>query len=112
MVDESTPEIDYLGVGAGDGDQPQLPADYTLDQNYPNPFNPSTQIRFSLPSAAHVTLSVYNIIGQRLEVLVDEELEAGDYSVSWDGSERASGVYFYTIDADNFRATRPMVLQK
>ncbi|HOD67632.1 MAG TPA: T9SS type A sorting domain-containing protein, partial [candidate division Zixibacteria bacterium] len=80
--------------------------------NYPNPFNPATQIGFSLPAASHVTLVVYNIMGQQVAVLADGQYEAGDHSVTWDASAQSSGVYLYLLDVSGFSQTRKMMLLK
>jgi membrane-bound inhibitor of C-type lysozyme len=89
-----------------------LPDKFALAQNYPNPFNPTTQISFDLPVAAKVTLDVYNVLGQRVSTLVDDNLEAGTHVVTFDGASYASGVYFYHISADNFSQTKKMVMLK
>jgi hypothetical protein len=94
-----------------------LPNDYALEQNYPNPFNPSTEIHFSLPRNSHVTLVVYNVLGQQVKTLVDQTLTAGSYNTSWDGtnqagSQVASGVYLYRVEANQFAQTKKMVLLK
>jgi hypothetical protein len=93
------------------------PKSFRLFQNYPNPFNPETRIRYDLPQAGNVTLSVYNVLGQRVRVLVDEFQDAGRKSVTWDGrddrgEEAASGIYFYKIKAEDFQMTMKMVLLK
>lgn len=80
--------------------------------NYPNPFNPNTTISFRLPEAAQVRLDVFNIMGQRIATLVDRYVEAGFYSVDWDGGAVASGIYFYRVQAGQFSETRKMVLMK
>jgi len=90
-------------------------SDFSLGKNFPNPFNPETVIEFNLPEASQVSLNVYNILGQVVRTLVDEELPAGPHSVTWDGkngqgSEVASGVYFYRIKAGNFESTERMTL--
>ncbi|UCE17164.1 MAG: thrombospondin type 3 repeat-containing protein [Gemmatimonadota bacterium] len=97
-----------------------LPSEYSLAQNYPNPFNPSTDIRYQIAdggSPIHTTLKVFNMLGQEVRTLVDESKEAGYYVVTWDGkdgsgNEVASGVYFFRIEANEFTATRRMVLMK
>jgi hypothetical protein len=80
------------------------PASYTVSQNYPNPFNPSTTIQYTLPYPSNVNLTIYNILGQRTKVLVNESQYAGEFKVVWDGTNSAgvrvaSGVYFYRIEA-------------
>jgi hypothetical protein len=94
-----------------------LPTGYTLMQNYPNPFNPMTQIAFTLPQAQKVTLSVYNILGQKVATLVDGVVVAGMHVVTWnardsEGIELPSGVYFYRLAARSYSETRKMVLLK
>ena len=98
----------------------EIPNEYTLFQNHPNPFNPDTEIAFRLPEAKHVKMSVYNSMGQVVEVLLDSKLDAGQHVVRWNGVDVASGVYFYRLSAggtsqdngENFTATRRMVLIK
>jgi hypothetical protein len=89
-----------------------LPATYTLDQNYPNPFNPSTEIRFSLPVSGPVRLTVYNLLGQEIVVLVDEVKPAGNYSARFDGSGLSSGIYMYRLQAEGFTETKSMLMVK
>ena len=90
----------------------QVPAQYGLSQNYPNPFNPLTNINFSLPEAGDVKLKVYNIEGKLVEELVNNSFEAGTYSVSFNGTELPSGIYFYRIECAAFTENRKMVLVK
>ncbi len=82
---------------------------YELSQNYPNPFNPSTTIQFALPQAAFVSLEVFNIVGERVDVLVSQELNSGKYNYEWNGLTLTSGVYFYRLQAGNFVETRKMI---
>jgi hypothetical protein len=90
-----------------------LPAGFSMDQNYPNPFNPATEISFALPNAADVKLEIYNIMGQKVAILIDERREAGDHTISWDGSNVASGVYLYRLTAgEDFVETKKMILLK
>jgi hypothetical protein len=89
-----------------------LPTSYSLNQNYPNPFNPSTNIAYDVPKASHVTLEVFNVLGQRVVSLVDQEMEAGSYTVEFDGSQISSGIYFYRLNAGDFADTKKMVMVK
>ncbi len=95
-----------------EGGPPQLPRVYSLSQNYPNPFNPTTTIHFELPKSGHVTLTVFNILGQQTLSVVNEKKEAGTYNVTIDGSRMASGVYFYRLMAGSFSQTKKMLLVK
>jgi len=89
-----------------------LPETYALNQNYPNPFNPNTEINFDIPTRSHTTLKVYNILGQEVETLVDEELSQGRYVAEWDASMYSSGIYFYKLNSEDFVDTKKMVLVK
>ncbi len=122
------PDINSCGVLIGalevsccstDVDDPDdvLPEGVFLSQNYPNPFNSSTIIMYSLPIWAHTSLSVYNVLGQRIAILVDQPLSRGSYTANWNGRNSsgrpvASGVYFYRLESGNFTDTRKMVLLK
>ncbi len=88
------------------------PTEYGLDQNYPNPFNPATTINYQLPEKNHVSLKVYDILGNLVSTLVDQEMEAGYYSVNWDASQLASGIYIYRIISGSFVSTKKMILMK
>ena len=87
-----------------------LPGAYKLEQNYPNPFNPSTTIRYALPSKSHVSLCVFNTLGQQVVALVNENQDAGYHDVRFDGSGQASGVYFYQINVGSFVQTKKLIL--
>ena len=89
-----------------------LPTVFALNQNYPNPFNPTTTIGFELPKASQVKLSIYNVLGQEVAVLVDRHMEAGRQSIEWDASVKASGLYFYRIQAGDFTETKKMMMLK
>ena len=90
----------------------ELPTEYTLEQNYPNPFNPATKITFSLPKDGMTSLSVYNLLGEKVASLVNEELQAGVHSYSFDASQLSSGIYFYKLDSDQVSLTKKMMLIK
>jgi hypothetical protein len=101
-------KVDVSPAGPGQN----LPAVFSLSQNFPNPFNPETVIRYSIPSRARVTLTVYNVIGEAVAVLVDGEQESGFHDVRFDGSSLASGVYFYRLQSAGFEQTRKLSLLK
>ena len=86
-----------------------VPAEAVLHQNYPNPFNPSTTIRYGLPSRSHVTLTVFNTLGQQVATLVDGEMEAGYHEAMFGASGLSSGVYLYRLTAGSFVQTRRLV---
>jgi hypothetical protein len=88
------------------------PSNFALYQNYPNPFNPNTDIKFDLPHESHVSLSIYNLLGQKTAMLLDRKIAPGTFSVSFDGSSLPSGVYFYRITAGEFTDIKKMVLMK
>ena len=89
---------------------PHRPMACSLDQNYPNPFNPSTTIRYGPPQKSAVELSVYNTLGQQVALLQHGEQEAGSHEVRFDGSNLASGIYFYRLQAGAFVEAKKFVL--
>lgn len=94
----------------------EIPDEYSLSQNYPNPFNPSTIIKFALPEPAFTKIIVYDLLGGEIKLLVNEQLGAGVYEINFDtefaGLLIPSGVYFYSIQSENFFQTRKMILMK
>jgi hypothetical protein len=90
----------------------EVPREYSLQQNYPNPFNPSTTIRFELPHASRVSLKVYNLLGQEVVTLVDDEMQAGVYEVQFNAASLSSGMYVYRLRAGEYVATKRMILMK
>ena len=88
------------------------PLEFALEQNYPNPFNPSTQITYQLAGNSNVLLKVYDLLGNEVAVLVDEQKEAGRYQVDFDARDLTSGIYIYSIQADNYFESRKMMLIK
>jgi len=93
-------------------DKPEIPTKFTLYQNYPNPFNPSTTISYDLPVRARVKLVIYNLLGQEVATLVNDEQEPGRYSVNFDASGLPSGIYFYRLEAGKFVEQKKMILIK
>lgn len=89
-----------------------IPADFKLYQNYPNPFNPSTKIKFDLKTSADVKLTVYDITGKAMEVLINSRLAPGTYEYNWNAENSASGIYFYRIESENFSASKSMLFIK
>jgi len=89
-----------------------IPDEFDLAQNFPNPFNPVTTIQFALPQPAPVKIEIYNSIGQRIQTLVNREMEAGNQQVIFDGDGLASGVYFYRLETPEFTETKKMMLLK
>jgi hypothetical protein len=94
-----------------------LPIAFSLGQNQPNPFNPTTEISYAIPEAAHVSLEVFNVVGQKVKTLVDDYQSAGRYRVQWTGTDDhenslASGVYLYRLNADTFSDCKKMMLLK
>ncbi len=98
----------------------ELPVNYRLSQNYPNPFNPTTTIEYSIPNVGakdfspiqNVQLKIYDVLGREITTLVNEKQSPGNYSVKFDASNLPSGIYFYTLRAGNFVATKKMILMK
>ncbi len=90
----------------------ELPNTFSLEQNYPNPFNPSTTIEFSLANKEQVTLNIYNVLGELVETLINENLEAGNYKINFNGNNLTSGMYIYHIQAGSFSASKKMMLVK
>ncbi len=85
---------------------------YSLSQNYPNPFNPTTVINFSLPEQTNVKVIIYDALGNQVDVIADGVKSAGNYSVKWNASNNASGIYFYKLETNNFVQVRKMILMK
>jgi hypothetical protein len=102
---ENTP-----GITDVDDSNYEQPHDFMLNQNYPNPFNPSTTISFSIPVEGNVSLKIFNVIGQQVDELVNDNLSAGNYSFIWNAKDQASGIYFYNLTTDSFSETKKMIL--
>jgi hypothetical protein len=101
---EGTTSVEQIGK--------EVPRQYDLRQNYPNPFNPFTTIEFALPKSGHVTLTVFNSLGQRVQTLVSQHLLPGRYRTRWDASNFPNGLYFYRLQAGSFVQIKKMVAVK
>ncbi|MEA1898087.1 MAG: T9SS type A sorting domain-containing protein, partial [Bacteroidota bacterium] len=97
-IDDLMPDADILTV--------------RLNQNFPNPFNPQTTISYSLKNSSDVSLSIYNIKGELVETLVNEEQQAGDHSIVWDAEDVSSGIYLYQIKTEGSIETKKCVIMK
>jgi len=90
----------------------QIAKEFRLEQNYPNPFNPKTNISFEIPASAHVTVKVFDIIGNEVLTILDSKLESGKHEISWNAENYSSGIYFYKLVTEGFTATKKMILVK
>jgi hypothetical protein len=99
---------DQVGVDeqiAGD-----LPREFSLSQNYPNPFNPQTAVKYALPRDSHVKIEIFDLLGRKVQTLVNEDKEAGVHEVIWNADRAASGIYFYRMETEGFTRTNKMLL--
>ncbi len=110
----TTPDIgaDELDGVVGVEDEITLPTEFALEQNYPNPFNPSTTFRYSIPAQSKVVIKVYDILGNEIATLMDEEKSIGTYELTWNAENLPSGVYFYQLRSGSFVETKKMLLLK
>ncbi len=109
-------ELDYVQQ-MSDEILENIPSTFSLSQNYPNPFNPVTKLDYNLPLRSMVNISIYNVLGQEIKILVNGVKEYGYHSITWNGQdnlgkEMASGVYFARITSQGFTKTRKMLLVK
>ncbi|HTK81625.1 MAG TPA: T9SS type A sorting domain-containing protein, partial [Bacteroidota bacterium] len=107
-----TDEDAVVKIGITSAQHAEMPKAYALYQNYPNPFNPSTTIRFDVPKASNISLKIYDVLGQEVETLVNEERGAGRYSVNFDAGNFPSGVYYFRIIAGDFSDVKKLLLAK
>ena len=113
LVTESKTLAFILGdLSVSNESESVLPEQYVLSQNYPNPFNPSTEIHYALPEATHVTLEVFNSVGQKMMELVNGQKSAGLHTATFDASGLSSGVYLYKLTTPSFTETKKMLLIK
>jgi hypothetical protein len=105
--------IPYVGsIVSVEDDKVSQPLDFSMDQNYPNPFNPSTTIEFKVDIDSHVSLEIYNIVGQKVDQIVNEKLVTGNYKYTWNAKEFPSGVYFAKLQSDGRQLTKKLTLLK
>jgi len=112
MVDGWAYWEDQIIVGVEDENEIKLPISFNLEQNYPNPFNPSTTINYSIAKMSKVTLTLYNLLGEEVKTLINEEKPTGNYSVEFNAVNLPSGVYFYRLIAGDFTSTKKMLILK
>jgi len=103
---------DFVNYTTNVNDKNVLPQEYLISQNYPNPFNPSTTISYALPKSEMVTIRIYNILGQMVRTLVNQNESAGTHTVSFKADDLTSGIYFYSIQAGSFNQVKKMMLLK
>jgi len=110
---KGTPHFAFIGTPSGEASVTKgqvIPGKFQLEQNCPNPFSPSTTIKCELPESSEVRLSVYDMLGREVSVLVNERRNAGVYEVEFDASELASGVYLYWLQAGAFVQSRKLLV--
>jgi hypothetical protein len=112
IIDPKTGQVDTVITGVEYAKSAEIPESFKLYQNYPNPFNPSTTIEFELPEETHVRVSVYDILGRKLKVLIDRRMEPGRYKIKLDMKGFPSGVYFYRMETEKFFDIKKMILIK
>lgn len=105
-------DIAYGPVTSVSDGRSEVPASFNLAQNYPNPFNPATRIDYSIAKRGHVSLKIYDVLGNEVATLVDRELERGSYSAVWNATNSPSGVYFYRLTSGSFSTTKKLLLMR
>jgi hypothetical protein len=108
----SPDSVTVTGDGVTGVEDELQPLTYSLEQNYPNPFNPSTKIKYSVPQSSQVQIKIFDVLGNEIETLVNEEKRAGTYEINWNAINLPSGVYFYQLRAGEFVSTKKMILLK
>jgi hypothetical protein len=113
LVTDVSDDVFTIDIVTGvDNEEQGIPSEFSLSQNYPNPFNPVTLIKYQVPEASMVSIKVYDVIGREIAVLVNEVKNPGNYQVSFDSKNLASGIYFYKMVAGDFSSVRKMNLLK
>ncbi len=100
----------YPIVNSAVSKENMIVSEYILEQNYPNPFNPATTINYSVPKESIITIKIFDLLGNEIEILIDEDHSAGRYSINWDASQLTSGIYYYQLEANDFKNTKKMIL--
>jgi len=106
-----------IALDISNADDMSLPTSYAISQNYPNPFNSATKISFDVPHLSHVSIEIFDIMGRRLVLIIDQDMPAGKYNIVWTGIDAnginaPSGVYFYKMKAEGFVESRKMMILK
>jgi len=114
---ENVPYVEKLDLVTDVADEKIILNNFSLEQNYPNPFNPSTTISYKIPQKSKVFLEILDIFGKRIKILLDDEIESGEYKIIWDGTDEnnnrvSSGIYFYRLSSGKISLTKKMVLLK
>jgi N-acetylmuramoyl-L-alanine amidase len=104
--------VNNTTVGVKQEASSNIPSDYILEQNYPNPFNPTTKISFGIPKSGLVKLEIYNLLGQNISTLINEDMNAGYHSINFNAKDISSGVYIYTLSVNDFITSKKMILLK
>jgi endoglucanase len=104
--------IDFVLTAADAENQIEGPKTYSLEQNFPNPFNPNTTITYSTKEIGNVEIKLYDVLGREISILIDEELPAGKHIINFDAKSLASGIYYYTLKAQNFISSKKMIILK
>ena len=106
--------VDFISITPADIEEApsQMPLAVALSQNFPNPFNPTTTIKYQIPELSFITLKVFDVLGNEISTLINEEKPNGSYKVEFDGSELPSGFYFYKLQAGDYTVTKKMALLK
>ncbi len=102
--------INYGTIVSVETQTKNIPTEFGITQNYPNPFNPTTKIKYKLGKRSSVQLVIYNLLGEKVETIVNRQQDRGSYQVEFDAQDLPSGIYFYSIKADNYRKTNKMIL--
>jgi len=100
----------FIATGVQNHGSSLIPESFHLEQNFPNPFNPTTRIEFGLPTSSRVKLDIFNIRGELVSSLLDEQMNPGKYLINFDGSQFSSGVYLYRIEMGRFQQTKKMLV--